>query len=411
MSGRAKKFRRHLSKVSLDIRRMNESGFYDQKVTPDLMTAVAGVALRIAQSGAVFTVRSVWDSEAFEHVASNVFTKAHPSDARARLEYDKFISQPLRVLDHAGVVSGKKVRGRWEYRVSNKPVLRDISLAEGAALDFLAEYISKMLADSGLEEAMSRFFALQNQEALNMFEGAFRSMARESRGVNKLTMGRVLPKIVNIPAFKLRKRGRIGGRLSRGRITLFDIRYNRVNWRDAQKAKEVPRAGMLRDDAPIRALTSGVMREVKAFHSRRPEVTGRFSDDAKVQAHHIFPRGAYPELAAVRENIILLTPDQHSSHAHPKGTGSVSKSYQLFCLLKKLDAVEKCEADSDCNFYSMSDFIGMLAFCGIFDAKQKKLLRYQIEEPADTNDERKRVIRGVADELRRLLTERYSSAD
>ena len=406
MANRAKKFRRHFSGISLDIRRMTEGGFYDQKVTPDLMTAVAGVICEAVPRDADFTVRDIWDSDEFERVASDVFTKTSPSDARARLEYDKFISQPLRVLNHAEILSGEKTGGKWKYRVANRGILNDVSIAEGAALDFLSEYIGKMLADSGLTGRLGDFFEKQNAESLQEFEDAFRRIALESRGINKLTIGRILPKIVNIPAFKARSRGRIRGRLSRGRITLLDIRYNRENWRDAQKAKEIPRAGISPDSAPIRAMAGSVMREVKEFHRRMPEVEDANSGEGGVEAHHIFPRSAYPELATVRENIILLTPAQHAA-AHPKGTSSISKSYQLFCLTQKLDAVESCESDPDCNFYSMSDFVGMLAFCGVLDAKQKKLLRHDIEEPADNQTEKGKVIRRAADKLRRLLMRHY----
>ena len=408
MSGRAAKFRRHLSKIRLDIRRMKEAGFYNQKVTPDLLTAIAGVISRSASSRSVFTVRSVCDSKEFDHIASDVFTKPSPSDRRVQSEYDKFIRDPLLVLVHAGVLAGEKIGGKWKFRIANKAILNDISLAEGAALDFLSEYIGKMLADSGLKKEMDAFFERQDQESLRAFEKALGVMALERRGIGKLALGRILPKIVNIPAFKQRKRGRgIGGSVSQGRITLYDIRYNRVNWRDAKKAKEIPRSAITQTGAPIRVQVGAVMREVKEFHSHVPEMGGWATDSKKIEAHHIFPRGAHPELAAVRENIILLTPDDHSSHAHPEGTGSISKSFQLLCLLQKLSEVEKCETDPRCNFYSMSDFIGMLAYLGVFDAKRKKTLRYRIEEPADTMPEKKQIVRRVVCELRRLLASHY----
>ena len=42
------------------------------------------------------------------------------------------------------------------------------------------------------------------------------------------------------------------------------------------------------------------------------------------------------------ENLILLTPTQHNTKAHPSNkTQQINKDYQLTCLLAKSDTIEK----------------------------------------------------------------------
>ena len=413
MTDRAAQFRKRLSALCLDIRRLRTARVYDQKVTPDVVTIVADTVSRVAPSDEPFSVKSVWDSPEFEDAVTVIFGKPSAADPLADGEYDKLVGQPILALRHAGVLSGEKKRGVWEYRIASAPVLREIAASEMAALDFLAEYAAKILKDSGLGKKAARFFEKQDKRSLGELESAFSALIFTHTGINnKAEIGRIFPKLLNVAAFKRKSRGRIAGRLSRGRITLYDIRYNRVNWRDAGKPKDITRreADMSRTERPMATARDARMAdEIKAFHNRSPEIADSHSGGGVVEAHHIFPRSDYPELARVSENIILLTPTQHRAFAHSGQTGNVSGGYQLLCLLKKLDAVEKCESDPDCNFYSISDFIGMLVFCDVLDDSPAKKLRHKSEEPAASGDERKKIIRQVADDLRRHLTARYAA--
>lgn len=409
MADRDALFRRHFADVCLDVRRLRTARVYDQKVTPDVVSAVAEVISEIAPDGRAFSIQSVWDSDQFKEAATVIFGKADPSNPLAGKEYNKFIGQPLLALRHAGVLSGRKAGRAWEYRIVNPSICREIASSEMAALDFLAEDAMKIFTDSGLGEEVARFFQKQDKPSLKKLEGAFNALCFAHTGIkNKAEIGRIFPKLLNVPAFKRQSRGRIGGHLSRGRITLYDIRYNRINWRDANKPKEITRREF-QDAQPERrpgvpARIASAMRDVKAFHGGVSEIMDSHSGGGIVEAHHIFPRSDYPELAMVRENIILLAPTQHSA-AH---RGGRAKAYQMSCLLRKLEAVEKCEIDGG-NFYSMSDFIGMLFFCGILDANSAKSIRHKFQEPADSREERRKIIRQVADDLRRFLTEHYVS--
>ena len=403
MTDRIALFQRHLAGCCLDIRQLGTARVYDQKVTPDVTTAIAGVVASIAPDGGPFSVKSVWHSREFQDVAELIFSKPSSDDALAKLEYDKFVGQPLLALRHAGVLSGEKIKRAWEYRVASAPILQDIASSEIAALDFLAEYAMKILDASGVGGETTRFFERQDKPSLGELEEAFDALILGHTNIRKeKEIGRIFPKMLNILSFKRKSRGRIGGHLSRGRITLYDIRYNRVNWRDGNKPKEITRRGAGLSQSERRAIiapVSNVTREVKAFHNDSPEIMDSHSGGGVVDGHHIFPQGDYPELATVRENIILLTPTQHRAFAHA-GKLEDKRKYQLLCLLRKLDAVEKCEADPECNFYSMSDFIGMLVFCGILDAVPGKKLRHKSEEPADGKDDKRNIIHQVAEDLR-----------
>ena len=407
MSSRAAKFRRHLSKVCLDIRRLGTARVYDQKVAPDVTTTIADVVSRIAAGERAFTVGNVWDSDEFKQSVTGVFTKPDPKNPGVRREYDKFIGQPLLALSHARVLRKEPGVPR-QFRVANWPILKDIAHGELAAVDFLAEYAEKILLDSGLGEESARFFQKQDEQSLDQLGNAYAALLLKYTGVRgEKEIGRIFPKIVNVVAFKKQSRGRIGGRLSLGRITLYDIRYNRPNWRDVGKSKTTPRTERVLDgEWDAKPLIRGAMRAVKEHHQQRPEIEDSLSRGG-VQAHHIFPRSQHPGEAARLENIILLTPAQHSTFAHPSGTGSISKGYQLFCLLRKLEAVVKCESEPDCNFYSMVGFIDMLAQCGALGVKERKVLTHKSAFPVDNSNQKVELVRQVADDVRRFLIERY----
>lgn len=77
------------------------------------------------------------------------------------------------------------------------------------------------------------------------------------------------------------------------------------------------------------------------------------------QAHHIFPRMEYPEIATFLENLIMLTPNQHFSMAHPKNnTQYIDKNFQYICLIAKIgkimenltqDKIEKIYSFDNCK--------------------------------------------------------------
>lgn len=46
-------------------------------------------------------------------------------------------------------------------------------------------------------------------------------------------------------------------------------------------------------------------------------IDGQDDNNVPTQAHHIFPKNEFPEIMHYVENLIMLTPNQHYSYAHP----------------------------------------------------------------------------------------------
>ena len=93
------------------------------------------------------------------------------------------------------------------------------------------------------------------------------------------------------------------------------------------------------------------MQAIRARHYPISEMQDEWAVGEATQVHHIFPKSTHPELAAVKENLILLTATQHFTKAHPGNkTSRINKSYQVKCLMSKIRTIS---ADSGSDlFYS-----------------------------------------------------------
>ena len=64
-----------------------------------------------------------------------------------------------------------------------------------------------------------------------------------------------------------------------------------------------------------------------------------FDENERVKAtqvHHIFPQSEFPKIADYLENLIVLTPNQHFSMAHPDNkTRYIDRDFQYICLISK----------------------------------------------------------------------------
>ena len=142
-------------------------------------------------------------------------------------------------------------------------------------------------------------------------------------------------------------------------ISYAELFYNRVNFRDIKKPKDKPRKLFLEslgeDSSSESYQVEKAKRQIKKYHKQKSE-THRFQYESANHAHHIFMKNEFPELSDTFENLILLTPTQHLNFAHPDGnTQKISMSYQLVCLLSKLDSIEKSEFRAD-DFYDLNKF-------------------------------------------------------
>ena len=127
------------------------------------------------------------------------------------------------------------------------------------------------------------------------------------------------------------------------------LMYNRPNWRDTNKDKNVSRNEAMEDHEELMMeqnvaysdyMVQKAMNMIRKMY-RESEVKDQWANGDATQVHHIFPRSQFPQLAAYLENLIKLTPTQHYTKAHPSNkTDSINKDYQLVCLLAKSDSIE-----------------------------------------------------------------------
>ena len=373
----------------LDIRRTGNgrcagSGrWYDQKVTPDVMSAVCYVIASESMEGP-FTSKLLWHSDSFQEQVTGVFDKPDSRNRKAFNEYNKFIAHPLNVLFMAGILSRSRGKHGHSYSVASeqaRDLIERMADSEKAALEFLSLYISTAAQHSGLGRLFQDFFDRQDKESFQILKNGYINFIHENTPIQKdKEPRRVFPKVLNIWAFVEKKKGTRRGRMSDDRITLLDIRYNRINSRDVRKPKSIPRQVWESPNAADRKSAiiqyhglGRVVKEIKSFHQNISEVDDSHSGEGVpigVQAHHIFPKSQHPEFAETRENIILLAPNQHS-HAHSgDGVCQIAPAYQGFCLTRKLRTIELCMKDPNCNFYSFSVFKRMLLATGVLGTEK-----------------------------------------
>lgn len=349
---------------TFDIRVSKNARWIDQKCTPDVVNFVADCIVYYLDNGGTepFTSPSIWRSAYAVEFVQDAFGKPYPLDEEPHDEFNKFFRQPMKMLAAAGVLEeqGKK-RNTIQFAVADREVLDYIMLSPVNARRFLQLYIEKTLKDSGLWPQFERFFQLESKEEYRKLKTAFRDFCYANTPIkNKKETGRIFPKVLNPLAQKLRKHGSERGYLSKNIITASDLNYNRVNQRDkaAKKDKNVARrayANLIGDQAAtaehmIGKATKQLKQFNKEFGNSHSEVVDALGMGAlATHAHHIFPKSDFPSIAMYPENLIMLTPAQHSQEAHPNGnTQVVSPEYQYKCLCYKLKSIkENIENDQD----------------------------------------------------------------
>lgn len=393
----------HFMGKDFDIRKKypGYSRFMDQKVTPDVLSFIADCVLNLPDT-ADFTVRSIWASDYFKKNTEMFFRKPSPSDPTASAEYNKFIGQPLKTLAFSQVISEKKRGNRNFYTVSNKELVKYISVNERGASGFLYEYIVKVLSDSGF---FFHFEVYRDQlkdrgpgqkydpQYFNDLKSSFQHFMLGNTEINKTTeINRIFPKVLNPFAFRNGLPGSAGGYMTTEPFYYGDLMYNRKNFRDIRKPKNISRqeaaldaeAEKVKQDQEKKVTESEIKKARDKIKEKYvdSEVKDQWGKGEATQVHHIFPQSDYPEFAADMENLIKLTPEQHFNQAHAGGrTQEVDKDYQLQCLLAKCDSIE-CSISNGEFFYSKENFIKMINKCLNLDiglesdfAEVKKTLR------------------------------------
>lgn len=339
-----------------DVRKSKDARFMDQKVTPDVLCIMADCVLNyVADRDIEFTKDDIWNDNYFNTNVKAIFNKPDANNETTRQEYDKFTSQPLRTLAYSGVLTMRKDGNKNLYRISNKTILEFIAMKERNAYIFLYHYLVKVLSDSGQIRYFDDFKSqCQNgtvtKNNFSDLKERFQRFIMGNTAINgTVEVNRIFPKILNVYACENNIQGTVKGRLSDNQFYYTDLMYNRPNWRDVGKNKNISRNEaveehetlmMEQNEAYSDYQVQKAMNMIRKMY-KESEVKDQWSNGEATQIHHIFPKSEFPQLAHYLENLIKLTPTQHYTKAHPSNkTDAINRDYQLVCLLAKSDSIE-----------------------------------------------------------------------
>lgn len=365
-------FESFFAEFDYDIRKSGDARWIDQKCTYDVVSIIADCIIEYVENSnsEEFTVSDIWHSDYARENVVSIFSKPDP-ELKAGNEYDKYFGQPIKLLGYSHVLNVRKEKNRYYYSINNQEILDKIALRPMNALNFLYEYISKVLSDSGLMKSFEDFFRIQTKDSYKEVRDNFISFTINNTKINGETeCGRIFTKVINPLAFKLKKLGTEKGRISKFVITLNDLQYNRSNWRDelSGKDKSVTRSEYEPTVAQLQAkalATYTVNKAKKAvrkfndiFNNGQSEVCQSTELVKATQAHHIFAQSDYPSIADFIENLIMLTPNQHFSMAHPNNkTQYIDKDFQYVCLIAKSTRIhDNLTSDNADKFYDFDDY-------------------------------------------------------
>ena len=366
-----------LNTQHFDVRLTQNGRWIDQKCTPDTVSFVADCVIQYLNENpekTVFESPDIWRSS---YAISNVmafFGKPDPTIEPSHDEFNKFYRQPLKMLAAAGILKENgRVNNTIQFSVANYDALKWIATRDRNAYEFITIYVEKTLKESGLWDAFATFFELQTKEAYADLKTIFEDFCLLNTPINnRVEARRIFTKVLNPLACKYGKLGTEGGHLSNCSIMYSDLLYNKPNWRDTGKAKNVARREVHtitpREAAVIDYNVNRAKRELKEFNdtyrggrSEIVDILGRGA--AATHMHHIFPKSQFPSIAALLENLIALTPGQHLQSAHPDGnTNVINRDYQYMCLVVKTGHIKDnlTSAGSEPKIYSFENLLLVL---------------------------------------------------
>jgi len=361
----------HFDQLKLDIRISGNARWIDQKVTPDILSALAEAILnhREYSPDEEFTMRSLWDDSRLDEIMREVFSKPSLENPSASNEYDKVISQPLRALAYARIITLDHRSRRNYYKLnSNISILKFIAHREVNAYKFLCIYIKKVLKDSGQWVYFDKFLSNGLNENLTTYDyrelkEKFKEFTINYTPINTgVEVSRIFTKILNPLACELNIRGTYHGNLSRHKIKYSELLYNRENFRDLDKDKSLTREEYklrLEVNPGFKYTINKSVKQVRdRFKVTELNDGGEITKETVI--HHIFMKHEKPYLAGHLENLINLTPNQHLTKAHPSMNFTVTDPhYQKIFLEKKIKDTQFSEKNSD-GFYSKENLIEVL---------------------------------------------------
>lgn len=353
----------YLNQFDFDIRKSHDARYVDQKCTPDIVCFLADCILNISASHPTFTANNIWQSQYFKHNCRVVFNKPYADDERAKNEYNKWFSQPLKLFHTAGILSADFSTRPTSYSIKNEELLDYISRRERNSYNFLYCFFSKVLKDSGFwkyfEEYLQNVCADRSGAKTELYNRYYRLISGNTPSQSRLDINRMFHKALNVLAAEHCVPGSSGNEPR----MFSDLMYNRKNWRDLNKEKSITRQEAAEEhvDEQQEAYNAYYVQKaialIRKIHSES-EVHDSWSNGPATQVHHIFPKSQFPEIAHYVENLILLTATQHNTKAHPQNnTQIVDKDYQLVCLLAKSDSIEQSLRQVGERYYRKESFV------------------------------------------------------
>lgn len=365
-----------------DLRVSRNGRWIDQKCTPDVVWSVSDfVSNYVENIGNLFTVKDIWKSEYARQTIAETYSKPGTNEKNAENEYDKVFSQPLALLCYAGVIKDVSTTSRHLYVVENREVLEYIARNDLFSLRFLQNYIEKVLTDSGLIDLFNNFFEHQNIIAFNALKQGFIDFYHRNTPIQgDYEPKRIFTKVLNPLAFKRCKLGSEKGHMSAHTINRSDMMYNRDNFRDVylDKPKEITRQEWLamnpninRREGYFRQMMSREKKLLRDFTNQYRKniseltmfIDGESDMSAPTQVHHIFPKNEFPDIMHFIENLIILTPNQHLSFAHPaNNTHIVDLQAQKVLLIAKVYSIQQnLESETEEHIFEFSRFLYVLS--------------------------------------------------
>lgn len=293
-----------LNKYDYDVRKTKDARWIDQKCTCDVLWIIADCILEYIDKNqsSEFTVSDIWHSNYARENVIEIFSKPDPK-SEAKNEYDKYFGQPIKLFSYSKLLNATKKGNTNYYSINNREILEKIALRPTNALEFLCKYIIKVLEDSELLDIFNNFFEVQTKEAYKNVRDKFIEFTINNTNINGETeCGRIFTKVINPLAFKFKKLGTVKGKISKHIITLNDIQYNRLNWRDnlSGKEKNITRAdheskleaNSLKEVAITNYMIMKAKKAVRKFNNLfyegKSEVKQINETVNATQAHHIF---------------------------------------------------------------------------------------------------------------------------
>lgn len=188
-----------------DIRINHDARFVDQKCTPDIVCFIADCILNTSCADKEFSINDLWDEPYFVQNCKVIFGKPSPSNPNARNEYNKVLSQPLKLLSYSHVLDCTNDGKILTFKVHYGKMLEFISIKERNAFVFMYSFFAAVINASGLK----RIFVEYADSCVNgasaakkkIYERYHRFISANTPSKSKIDCDRMFHKVFNLFAF------------------------------------------------------------------------------------------------------------------------------------------------------------------------------------------------------------------